>query len=270
MMKRTLIALSLLALTPALAFAAEEGSIPMQPAHTDLANRASLQRGAKYFVNYCMGCHELKYVRFKRVAEDLQIPKTAMMKYLIMGSDASYTSMMTNAMPNAAAKWFGKTPPDLSVIARLRGADWIYNYLQDFYLDPSRPTGTNNLLLPNAAMPDVLWQLQGLQQAQFKTIKDADGRSHREFAGFKQATKGELTPAQFQRVVHDIANFLVYVGEPDALSRTDVGWAAIIFILVLLGLCYALKREIWRDVHLQSHADESGHSGDAAHSSTAD
>ncbi|HET7371569.1 MAG TPA: cytochrome c1 [Gammaproteobacteria bacterium] len=261
MTKRLLIVFLLSSFAPALALAAEGAGIPMEPAYANLANRGSLQRGAKYFVNYCMGCHQLKYVRYKRTATDLGIQKEAAIKYLIFGEDAGFTSMMTNAMPEAAAAdWFGTAPPDLSVIARLRGADWIYNYLQTFYLDPSRPTGTNNLLLPNAAMPDVLWRLQGLQKATFKTIKDANGETHKEFVGLEQVTEGALTDAQFDQVVRDITTFLVYVGEPAKLQRYDLGWAAIIFILVLLGLAYALKREIWRDVHLESHSsDPSSH-----------
>lgn len=247
----------LLACMPALALAAEGADIPMQPAHTDLSSRPSLQRGAKYFVNYCMGCHQLKYERYKRMATDLGIQKEAASKNLVFGKGASYTSMMVNAMPrDKAADWFGTAPPDLSVIARLRGADWIYNYLRDFYLDPSQPTGSNNLLLPNAAMPNVLWRLQGLQKAQFKTVKDADGETHKKFIGFKQVTEGALSEAQFNQVVRDITNFLVYVGEPAKLQRYDIGWAAIIFILVLGGLVYALKREIWRDVHLESHSTD--------------
>ncbi|HET7586625.1 MAG TPA: cytochrome c1 [Gammaproteobacteria bacterium] len=259
-MTKRLLIVFLLSFAPALALAAEGAGVPMEPAHTNLENRGSLQRGAKYFVNYCMGCHQLKYVRYKRMASDLGIDKTAAIKYLIFGEDAGYTSMMTNAMPEAAAAdWFGTTPPDLSVIARLRGADWIYNYLQTFYLDPTRPTGTNNLLLPNAAMPDVLWRLQGLQRAKFETVKGPNGEVHQEFRGFEQVTEGTLTDAQFDQVVRDITTFLVYVGEPAKLMRYDLGWAAIIFILVLLGLAYALKREIWRDIHLESHSD-SNHS----------
>lgn len=256
-MTKRLLIVFLLGIVPAAALAAEGPGVPLEPAQTNLSNQASLQRGAKYFVNYCMGCHQLKYARFKRTASDLGISKDAAMKYLIFGKGAGFASMMVNAMPEqGSAHWFGKTPPDLSVIARLRGADWIYNYLQDFYLDPSRPTGTNNLLLPNAAMPDVLWRLQGLQTAKFDTVKNAAGETEQHFAGFTQATKGALTPEQFDRMVRDITNFLVYVGEPAALKRSDLGWAAIVFILVLLGLTYALKREIWRDVHLESHAGD--------------
>lgn len=248
-MKRLLILL-ILGFSPALALAAEGATIPMASAHATVSNRGSLQRGAKYFVNYCAGCHELKYERFKRMATDLGIQKDTALKFLNFRKDAKYTSMMTNAMPDdKAAKWFGTTPPDLSVVARLRGADWIYNYLRGFYLDSSRPTGTNNLLLPNAAMPDVLWRMQGLQRAEFKTVTTDDGDTHQVFTGFKQVTDGVLSNAKFDRVVRDITNFLVYVGEPAKLHRYSIGWAVIIFLIVLGGIVYALKHEFWKDVH---------------------
>lgn len=247
-MNKPLLLLLLIGLLPGLAFAEAEPTL--ENAHANIEDTASVQRGAKYFVNYCMGCHELKYVRFQRVAADLHIPKTAAMQYLVFGQGVDITDMMTNAMPESrAADWFGKTPPDLSVAARQRGADWIYTYLKQFYLDPERPTGVNNMVLKNPAMPDVLWQLQGLQRVKFKTVKEAGGATHEEFAGFEHVTKGTLTPEQYDRVVRDITNFLVYVGEPARLAREDIGWAAIIFILVLIGLTYALKRDTWRDLH---------------------
>jgi ubiquinol-cytochrome c reductase cytochrome c1 subunit len=259
-MKKCLPIVLLLGLAPTLAPAAEGPAAPMKPVYTNLDNQASLQRGAKYFVNYCMGCHELKYARFKRTATDLGLSKSTALKYLIFGKNAGFTSMMTNAMPEKkAAKWFGKTPPDLSVIARLKGATWIYNYLQDFYLDPSRPTGTNNLLLPNAAMPDVLWRLQGVQKAQFKTVTDASGDKHKQFTGFKQVTKGKLTQQELDQMDRDIVNFLVYVGEPAKLQRYGIGWAAVIFSLVLIALSYALKRAFWRDVHTEPESSSDAH-----------
>lgn len=258
-MRKFLLSLLLLGLLPGFALAAE-AEVPLAHSNASIENTASLQRGAKYFVNYCMGCHSLKYARYKRTAIDLDIPKAAAERHLIFGKDVGFADMMTNAMSDdQAANWFGKAPPDLTVIARERGPDWIYSYLKDFYLDPSRPTGVNNLVLPNSAMPDVLWQLQGLQRARFKTVKGPDGETSEAFQGFEQVTPGALTPEQYDRVVRDITNFLVYVGEPAKLQRYDLGWAAIIFILVLIGLTYALKRETWRDLHAgRSRSGETG------------
>ncbi|HET7675877.1 MAG TPA: cytochrome c1 [Gammaproteobacteria bacterium] len=252
-MRKLLIVLLLLGAAPGFAYAAEEGPV-LQDAHSSLENMASVQRGAKYFVNYCMGCHSLQYQRYKRTAADLRIPPDLATKYLVFGTGVKLTDMMDNAMSSSSAKgWFGVAPPDLSVIARQRGANWIYTYLKSFYLDPSRPTGANNLVLPNSAMPDVLWQLQGLQTASFKTVKNENGETVQQFEGFKQAAPGALTPEQFNGVARDITNFLVYVGEPSQLQRSDVGWAAIVFILVLIALTYVLKRDVWRDVHGKPH-----------------
>lgn len=245
-MKR-IISIFLLAIIPVLGFAAEEG-MHYDAANNDLSNTASLQRGAKYFVNYCSGCHSLKYVRFNRVGEDLGLTKSELQ--LIMFTADKDTAMMTIPMaPSDANAWFGRTPPDLSLVARSRGADYLYTYLRTFYLDPSRDAGTNNLVLKNAAMPDPLWQLQGYQKAVFKMVKDADGNAHKEFEKFEQVEPGRLTPKQFDGVVRDIVNFLVYVGEPAQLKRRSLGIEVFLFLLVFFGFAYFLKKEFWRDVH---------------------
>jgi len=228
---------------------AEEEATWMGEAHIDVGNRASLQRGAKYFVNYCLGCHSARYVRFSRIGEDLGIDPHQLATDLMFTADKPQQTMEI-AMPAADAKrWFGRTPPDASLLARSRGPDWIYNYLTSFYADDSRPWGVNNLLLPNAVMPHVLWELQGTQRAVFREEKDADGRSHSVFERFELATPGRLTAEQYDGVVRDIVNFLAYMGEPVQQERRSLGLRVLAYLGLLFVLAYALKKEFWKDVH---------------------
>src|SRR5262245_25956406 len=198
------VAVALAALLCIRAAAAEEGSALLREAHVDLGNRASLQRGAKYYVNYCLGCHSARYVRYSRVGQDLGIDPHQLTATLMFTADKPQQTMEI-AMPAADAKrWFGRSPPDLSLVARSRGPDWIYNYLTTFYLDDSTPWGVNNLVLPNAAMPHVLWELQGTQRAVFREEKDSAGHSHSIFERFEPVSKGSLTPEQYDAAVRDI------------------------------------------------------------------
>src|SRR5690606_5228996 len=186
----------LLALAPLGAMAAS-ADVELDRARDNLANTASLQRGAKYFVNYCLGCHSLQYVRYNRLAEDLLLTEQQLAENLMFTADKP-TEMMTIAMrPEDAERWFGVTPPDLSLTARARGADWIYTYLRSFYLDSSRPIGVNNLVLPNASMPHVLAPLQGYRTAIFETVEDADGNQHTQFVRFEPPTGGSLEPEEY-------------------------------------------------------------------------
>lgn len=219
-----------------------------EPGNT-LANTASLQRGAKYFVNYCLGCHSLKYVRYSSLVEDLGITEEQLMKNLMFTAEKP-TEMMNAVMePADSERWFGVTPPDLSLTARSRGTDWIYTYLRSFYLDDSRPIGVNNTVLPNASMPHVLAPLQGYQQAVFEDVVDADGNHHETFVRFDPPTGGALEPAEYDDVVRDIVNFLEYVAEPVKLKRQAVGMGVLAFLLVFLLFAFFLKREYWKDIH---------------------
>ena len=241
---KTLLAL-ILALLPAAAFA--EG-LPFK-AEVNLNNTASLQRGAKYFVNYCMGCHSAQYVRYNRVGQDLGLNAAQLETYL-MPAGAKPSDTMVSAMPAAESeKWFGRTPPDLSLAARSRGTDWVYSYLKSFYVDAKAPTGTNNLVLPNAAMPDVLWQLQGLQKPVYREEKSADGGSYPAFDHFEQVSAGKLTPEQYDQVAMDLTNFLAYISEPVQLERRDLGLKVIGFLIVFFLFAFLLKREIWKKLH---------------------
>src|SRR5579872_7273880 len=237
---------SILALVPTFALADEGGLLK---ADVNLNNTASLQRGAKYFANYCMGCHSAQYVRYNRVGEDLGLNDAQLENYL-MPSGAKTSDTMMSAMPAAdSEKWFGRTPPDLTLEARSRGADWIYTYLKSFYVDDKSPTGANNLALPNAAMPNVLWELQGLQQPVFKTVKRDDGVSEQVLDHFEQVMPGKLSPEDYDRAAMDLTNFLVYISEPIQLERRDLGLRVIGFLIVFFLFAFLLKREIWKKVH---------------------
>ena len=219
---------------------------PVQQAGNDLSDRASLQRGAKLYMNYCSSCHSLKFLRYSRMAEDLGLTEEEVMGNLNF-TGAKFGEQIQVTMRNAdGTEWFGKMPPDLSLIARVRGSNWIYTYLKSFYLDESRPLGWNNTLFPNASMPNPLWELQGLQHAEFGE-PDATGTRHAE--RLVVAGQGSLTPVQFDQTVRDITNFLEYAGEPAALKRQALGVWVILFLVALSFLAYLLKQEYWTDVH---------------------
>jgi ubiquinol-cytochrome c reductase cytochrome c1 subunit len=220
----------------------------LEKAHNDVANIASLQRGARNFVNYCYGCHSAQYVRFNRIATDLGLTEEEVMQNLMFTGERP-TDKMRNAMtiPDAQ-RWFGKEPPDLSLIARSRGTDYIYSFLKSFYIDPSRPTGVNNTILAGTAMPHVLWELQGLQRKTEEGKADAHGDIEKHFTGFELATKGKLSPEEYDGFVRDTVNFLDYIGEPMQVQRRSLGVSVIAFLLVLFALAYYLKKEYWKDV----------------------
>ena len=215
-------------------------------AGNDLSDRASLQRGAQLYMNNCSGCHSLKYLRYSRMAEDLGLTEEEVMTNLNF-TGAKFGEQIMVAMPaEHATKWFGKMPPDLSLISRVRGSDWIYTYLKSFYLDETRPLGWNNKLFPNASMPNPLWQLQGMQHAEFSE-PDAIGERHVE--SLKVTQPGRQTAAEFDQTARDITNFLEYVGEPAALKRQSMGVWVILFLVALTFLAFLLKQEYWKDVH---------------------
>ena len=230
------------------AVAEEEGGIALQPAGADIKNTESLQRGARNFMNYCSGCHSLKYLRYSRLAADLGIPVSELAGNLMFTSDKPFDTI-NSAMPKDSESWFGKEPPDLSLMARARGVDYIYSFLKGFYVDKTRPWGVNNLYLPGAAMPHVLQDRQGLQKPVFKNEPDEHGSARMVLVGVDTMTPGALKPEEYDQFVRDIANFLDYAGEPVKEKRQSMGVFVTLFLLVFFVFAYLLKKEYWKDVH---------------------
>jgi ubiquinol-cytochrome c reductase cytochrome c1 subunit len=233
----------MLSATPALA--AEEGA-ELPHAGTDITDHASLQRGAALYMNYCSGCHSLQYLRYSRMAEDIGLTQDEVQNNLNFTGAAFGQHIQVALNEEGAKQFFGKMPPDLSVIARVRGSDWIYNYLKSFYLDESRPVGWNNTIYPNASMPNPLWQLQGLQHAQ---LGKADAAGDQPVEKLVLAQPGTQTPAQFDQTARDITTFLEYAGEPAAIKRQSMGVWVILFLAFFTFLAWLLKKDYWRDVH---------------------
>jgi ubiquinol-cytochrome c reductase cytochrome c1 subunit len=254
---KTLIALLALAALP-LTLRAAEAPNAARPApldweswHADneVSDVASLQRGARNFVNYCQGCHSLKYLRYQRMATDLKIPNAVVQSNLVPPGVNRLDYILTPMPSTDALNWFGKVPPDLSLIARYRGADYLYRYLKTFYTDPNSPNGTNNLAFPNAAMPDVLSDLEGVKSAVFRTVKNPDGTTSSVFDSFTTTSPGNMTPEQFDAFVRDTVNFLDYAGEPVQVQRRAMGIWVVLYLLVVTGFAWLLKREYWKAVH---------------------
>ena len=245
---RSLLATILLAAFTQFAVA-NEGGLKLQNANVNLSDRASLQRGAKMFVNYCVSCHSAQYMRYNRVAADLGIPEDVLKANLMFTTDKVGEPMLVAMRPEDGQSWFGVAPPDLSVVARSRGADWLYSYLNGFYLDPKRVSGVNNLYFPNAAMPHVLWELQGLKRAMFESETTPEGATVQVFEKFETVRPGTLSEVDYQRTTRDLVNFLVYVGEPAKLVRYALGIKVIGFLFIFFLAAYALKKEYWKDVH---------------------
>ena len=226
--------------------AAAQHEAALDNANNNIANTASLQRGAKYFVNYCLGCHSAKYVRYNRLGQDLQLSEQQLIDNLMFTGERPFDTMSNAMRPEDSERWFGITPPDLSLIARSRGTDYIYTFLRSFYAAPDSETGANNLVLPGTAMPHVLWELQGTQRAVFATDEEHGGTEV--FERFDIAVPGALGVEEFDNVVRDIVNFLDYIGEPIKRERQQLGIRVIGFLLVFLLIAFMLKKEIWKDV----------------------
>jgi ubiquinol-cytochrome c reductase cytochrome c1 subunit len=212
----------------------------------------SLQRGARNFMSYCVTCHSLKYMRYSRMATDLQIPTEQLQKHLMPIAASPNDYITTSLRAEDGVTWFGKEPPDLSLMARERGVDYLYRFLKTFYTDPARPTLTNNLALENAAMPAVLSDLGGVQNAVYRNVdKVVAGKTvtEKEFMHFELSTPGRLKPAEFDGFVRDTVNFLDYVGDPTQATRHNMGVWVVLFLLVFTWIAWLLKKEYWKDVH---------------------
>lgn len=210
-----------------------------------VASLPSLQRGARNFMSYCAGCHSLKYMRYSRMATDLKIDDALLEKDLIQPGDNKSSYIIGSLAPADGEAWFGKAPPDLSLITRAKGTEYVYQFLKTFYADTGVPTGVNNLALPSTAMPHVLAELQGVQTAAFK---NGPLPGEKVFAGFAPGVPGHLSAAEYDDFVRDIVNFLDYVGEPTQLARESLGIWVVLFLLAFTGVAYLLKQEYWKDV----------------------
>ena len=236
--------------------------VALQSANVDLDDKESLQRGAKYFQNYCSGCHSLRFSRFNRVAKDIGLNSDAgisdddvtklLKENLIFirddeGNKVKVGSLMETAYsPKAAATAFGTSVPDLSLVGRSRGADWIYSYLKGFYLDDSRPMGVNNTVFKDVGMPHVLADLQGYQVLEHAT---EGAEEHHGAPKLALAKQGKLSPAAYDQVVTDLTNFLTYVSEPAQLSRKTIGVFVLLFLVLFFLVALALEKEYWKDIH---------------------
>ncbi len=241
--------LLLVFLTPLLAFAHE---MHLDHAPINPSDNASLQRGAKYFVNYCLNCHSANYMRYNRLT-DIGLNDKQILENFVFSESKVGDLMKVNMNPNASKVWFGVAPPDLSVITRARsseagsGADWVYTYLRSFYRDPTRPTGWNNTTYPNVAMPHVLWELQGEQELKAHPVRMEGYEATEEKPALVKP--GQLSPVEYDQVIVDLVNYLSYMAEPTAKSRKNTGIVVLTFLFLMVGLTYALKKEFWKDVH---------------------
>ncbi|MFT5085023.1 MAG: ubiquinol-cytochrome c reductase cytochrome b subunit [Lentisphaeria bacterium] len=235
------------------------GEVACEHFEADFEDKESLQRGAQTFVNYCMGCHSANFSRYGRVADDLEIPYDVMLENLVF-SDQKIGSLMEISMkPESSKKWFGATPPDLTLVTRARQPEWVYTFLKSFYKDDSRPKGVNNKVFVNVGMPHVLLELQGLPECAPGAKHDSHGHVERNDLGEDiqsscgslavKNVKGSLNEEEFDKSVHDLVNFMTYMAEPIAHSRTRIGVYVFLFLGVLLVFTWLLNREYWKDVH---------------------
>lgn len=246
--------LAILALAPALVLA-NEGGHPLERAPDRSTNLAALQNGAKLFVNYCLNCHNASSMRYNRL-KDLGLTEEQIKGNLLFTGE-KVGEMMTTSMPAKDAKaWFGVVPPDLSVIARAKasgagsGGDYLYTYLRTFYKDDTRPTGWNNLVVNNVAMPHVLWELQGVQKVKMEEVADPheEGKKTHQFAGFEQVTPGKLSKLEYDTAVADLVGYMEWMAEPAAQTRKKLGVAVVLFMAMFAFLAWRLNASFWKEV----------------------
>ncbi len=210
-------------------------------ANISINNKSSLQRGAKYFVNYCSGCHSLKYMRMSTLAEDLDIDEALFSQNLLFNNKKIGETMTIAMKESDAIEWFNAIPPDLSLTARSKGANYIYSKLNTYYQDDSSATGYNNVALPNSSMPNILARLQGGQ----KIILDSQEKP----LSLEKVSNGTLSEIEYKQLTNDITNFLVYVSEPAKLRRYSIGFWVLMFLFIFTIIAYYTKKEFWKDVH---------------------
>ena len=238
--------LTTLLLLPTLAFAAGS-NIPLDEAGIDLKDKESLQRGAQTFMNYCLGCHQMQYQRYQRTFEDIGVPLEIGEQYLQFTGEKVSDYITSNMPYESAATWFGAPPPDLTLVNRVRGSDWLYTYMRTFYVDASRPFGVNNLTFPNVGMPHVLEGLQGTPRLASE-MRMIDGEMTEVDVGLRTDGNGKLTSDEYDQTIRDLVNFLAYTGEPSRLQSEKIGKGVLIFILIFFVFAYLLKKDYWKDV----------------------
>lgn len=258
-MKKAILIL-LCATLPGLSLASGGEHVKLDAVKIDLSDKASLQRGARTFVNYCLSCHSASYMRYNRMGEDLGISDELVKENLMFTAEKTGELMKAAMTTEDAKKWFGTAPPDLSLIARSRGPEWFYTYMRSFYRDQKSSTGWNNTVFPSVAMPHVLHDLQGLQRAVYRTEKHEsvsvkDGKKVKKvteeqvFDRFEIEKPGSMTTKEYDESMRDLTNFMVYVGEPAKLVRYRIGVAVLVFLAIFFVVAYLLKKEYWKDVH---------------------
>ena len=224
------------------------GGAKMEHADIDPDNINSLQRGAANFMNYCSGCHSAQYVRYKTIGNDLDLSDEMLVDNLMFNAEKTFETIQASMPADDAARWYGTAPPDLSLMARAKGVDHVYNFLKGFYIDSDSPTGVDNLQLPGTSMPHVLWELQGYQAAHFTDHENEDGSVTTTFEGFEQLTPGSMDSEDFDNFVRDTTNFLAYIAEPIRSDRRKLGVWVLMFLTFFLILSRMLKKQIWKDV----------------------
>lgn len=250
---RKIILLMLVVFSP-FSLAAGGAGAPLDHINNDLTDKASLQSGAKLYMNYCMACHSLGYARYNRAARDLDISEELFTEYLMFNDD-KFGEHMTNALPKEEGKrWFGTTPPDLTLVARARGKDWVYTYLRGFYADETRPWGVNNSVFKDVGMPHVLLELQGLcaekpHPVGDKKIDPLTGSFISSGGCQSYATEGSMSKVEYDQAMYDLVNFLDYMGEPNKLERYRLGWFVLGFLLILFVVSWLYTRELNKDIH---------------------
>lgn len=248
---RKIVIIGILMLIPFCAWASGGNHVKLDSVNVDLGDKESLQRGAHIFINYCLSCHSARYMRYNRMGKDLGLSDDLVRQHMMFTGD-NVGDMMKAVMPKSdAIDWFGAAPPDLTLVARARGADWIYTYLRSFYRDNKSPSGWNNIVFENVNMPHVLYEWQGHQRAVYRTEKKTvDGKEIdiKVFDHFEIAKPGTMDKKQFDEAMRDLINFLVYLGDPAKLSRYTIGIAVMVFLFVFLFVAYLLKRNFWQDI----------------------
>ena len=220
------------------------GEEDLEQAGSNVHDLASVQRGAAMFMNYCHSCHSAQYMRYQRLARDLELTEEQVDEYLVFGN-REITDYMKASMPEESGQWFGKKPPDLTLTSRSRGEDWIYSFLKGFYMTEE---GWNNTILANASMPNVLWELQGIQRPVMETYTDENGEEHTRISDLEIDQEGLMTSAEYDQALRDLVAFMTYLGEPAVLKRESMGIWVLLFLTLFTFLSWLLYKEYWRDV----------------------